>query len=90
MANMIWVEAGPSLDDGKVAFWERHPDHPDGEVFIKAGDPKSPFEIADTPDVRSAIQEGRLALAQKPEAADDDEVRPSQANRRRAASEDEE
>lgn len=39
------------------AFWERHPDHPGGEVFI-AGDCVA--QVANTRAVRAAIQDGRL------------------------------
>lgn len=42
----------------RIALSEKHPDHPDGEVFI-AG--PGEFEVANTPGVNTAIREGRLA-----------------------------
>ena len=42
--------------DGRV-FWERHPDHPDGEVFV-ADD--AVVKVARTSQVSQAIRLGRL------------------------------
>ena len=38
-------------------FWERHPEHPGGEVFIKADET---VYVAPTDAVRRAIKDGRL------------------------------
>jgi hypothetical protein len=47
------------LSRGLVALWERHPDHPDGEVFIN--DPNREYLVALTSTVREAINRGKLA-----------------------------
>lgn len=44
-------------DEGRVALWERHHDHPGGEVFVK-GD--QVFEVAETPAVRRALRRGYI------------------------------
>src|SRR5690606_27066136 len=44
---------------GRVAFWERHPDHPDGEVFIGG---TSTGVVAETDSVRRAVRDGRLTI----------------------------
>ena len=46
--------------DGRVALWEKHPDHPDGEIFI-GGPTEEPVEVGDTAAVRQAIRDDRLA-----------------------------
>ena len=45
--------------DGRVALWEKHPDHPDGEIFI-GGPTVEPVEVEDTAAVRQAIRDDRL------------------------------
>lgn len=45
----------------QVALWERHPDHPEGEVFL-AGD--GTFEVAATPAVETRLRNGRLLLVE--------------------------
>lgn len=42
-----------------VALWERHPDHPGGEVFL-AGEGE--FEVALTPAVEARLRDGRLIV----------------------------
>lgn len=44
-------------DDDRVALWERHPDHPDGEVYV-AG--KVEVEVAKTPRVHQQLSRGQL------------------------------
>lgn len=39
------------------AFWERHADHPEGEVWIADGEI---HEVAETPKVREAISKEKL------------------------------
>lgn len=53
---MITVQANAG---DRVALWERHPDHPKGEIFL-AGDTVA--TVAETPAVRNAIGAGRLLL----------------------------
>jgi hypothetical protein len=47
--------------DSTVALWERHPAHPDGEVFL-AG--PGEFEVAMTPAVEARLRNGRLVLVE--------------------------
>ena len=61
----LWVK--PARDDGQVALWERHPDHPGEEVFLAAGDPAR--EVADTPLVRAKLRSGDLIIWPAPAAA---------------------
>jgi hypothetical protein len=46
-----------NLPGSTVALWERHPDHPTGEVFL-AGDRQA--EVAMTARVQAALADGRL------------------------------
>ena len=65
MAEQITVSA--ACLDGRVALWERHPDHPDGEVLVTAGNEVAsgtgPVVVARTPGVLRALADGRLVLA---------------------------
>jgi len=75
--------------DGRVALWERHPDHPDGEVLVTAGNEVAsgtgPVVVARTPGVLRALADGRLVLA--PVSAPADPPAPSYAaGKRKAAS----
>lgn len=49
-----------------VALWERHPDHPGGEVFLY-GD--AIFEVARTPAVEARLRSGVLELVEEAAAA---------------------
>jgi hypothetical protein len=49
-----------------VALWERHPDHPGGEVFLY-GD--AVFEVALTPAVEARLRSGVLELVEEAAAA---------------------
>jgi hypothetical protein len=60
MAELINVMAA-KVDD-KVALWERHPDHPTGEVWI-VGD-GTQHEVALTPRVVSLLKSGVLIRMQ--------------------------
>lgn len=42
-----------------VALWERHPEHPGGEVFLAGG---GVFEVALTPAVEARLRDGRLIV----------------------------
>lgn len=42
-----------NLPVNKVALWERHPDHPNGEVFIVGEDE---YEVAETPQVKALLK----------------------------------
>lgn len=51
----IWVSPHPSLrDENRVALYERHPDHPDGEIAIDGAD-VGPHEVGETPGVLDAL-----------------------------------
>jgi len=56
MVDLITVCAG--LNDGRIAIWDRHPDHPGGELIL-AGD-GSEARAARTPAVLRALADGRL------------------------------
>lgn len=47
------------LTDGRVALWDRHPEHPGGEVFIADGEV---HEVARTPAVEQRIRDGSLVV----------------------------
>lgn len=51
-----------ALDGNTVALWERHPDHPGGEVFV-AGERE--VEAARTAAVERALKDGRLTMAEQ-------------------------
>ena len=75
MTRLIRVKAGPaSIEHARgqvrVAFFERDPAHPGGEVVIVAvlrvgsGEIVYPtFEVAETARVKEAILDGRLVVA---------------------------
>jgi hypothetical protein len=48
-------------NDRKVALWERHPQHPEGEAFVVNEDVSR--EVAETPTVKRLIAEGVLVKA---------------------------
>lgn len=52
---MIRVRSG--IEGDRVAFWERHPAHPGGEVLIAGA---AVFEVGDTVEVQNALKDGRL------------------------------
>ena len=56
MAKTIKVKS--VLTDDTVVLWEVNPDHPGGEVFIKA-DGKT-HDVAETVQVQALIKAGRL------------------------------
>ena len=74
-------------DGNQVALWERHPAHPDGEVFLVG---PGTFDVAETPAVEARLRNGLLVKVEaatvpdpaakaekaKPEAAD---VEPGKA-----------
>lgn len=58
MPTIITVAPGPKLRPGEVAIWERHADHPDGEIFVAEGN--APIQLARTPLVSERMSKGRL------------------------------
>ena len=58
---MIVVKS--NLRGQTVALWERHPDHPGGEVFV-AGPGDVP--VAETPAVQAALKRGDLVEVKPP------------------------
>ena len=68
MPPLMTVVPGPNVRGGEVAIWERHPAHPDGELYVAHGD--GPTPCAPTPLVSDRISKGRLVqVAQPTEAA---------------------
>lgn len=55
----------------RVALWERHPDHPGGEVFV-VGD--RVVDVAETTAVAQALKAGRLVKVEPVRAQTVDEV----------------
>lgn len=55
MSDFITVQS--SYKDDTVALWERHPDHPEGEVFIVGSDA---VKVARTPEVEKRLKDGVL------------------------------
>ena len=60
MVKLIWVK--PGSDDGRVALFEQHRDHPGGEAFV-AG---PPVQVAVTPLVERKLASGELAKVDAP------------------------
>ena len=56
---MAIIKVKSAQDGNRVAFWQQHPDHPGGEVFIKESN-DDVHEVADTAAVNLAIREGKL------------------------------
>ena len=50
-----------------VALWERHPEHPGGEVFLAGG---GEFEVALTPAVAARLRDGRLVAVDRVDTVD--------------------
>lgn len=59
---LIWVKAG---DPTRVGVTERHPAHPDGEVWV-AGE--KPGQVAETPLVLQFLNTGQLVRTGGPQA----------------------
>lgn len=58
-AKTIKVQASPKAQEAKtVVLFERHADHPNGEVFISGND--TVHTVAHTPAVRQKIHDGLL------------------------------
>jgi hypothetical protein len=60
----ITVTSG--LGNNDVALWEKHPKHPDDEIYV-AGDAE--VEAAETSRVMQAIAEGRLVKVEAKKSA---------------------
>jgi hypothetical protein len=56
-------------DSNAVALWERHPEHPGGEVWIIGA---GAFDVAATPAVLARLRDGRL-VAEEPAAVPEPE-----------------
>lgn len=70
--RLISVLPGPATEGRKVGFWERSPEHPDGEVWVApdadSKKPPEPVEIAETGAALAALSDGRIVRAGSPEA----------------------
>ncbi len=56
--------------DSKIAFWEKHPRHPNGEVVVY-GDGK-PVTIGQTPKAKEALGNNQIIIIPSPEPAEMD------------------
>lgn len=77
----ISVKPGERLRPGEVALWERHEDHPDGEVFIAAppaGGTAGSYRVAQTPEVLARLGDGRLVRAGRARDEDDEDEAPAE------------
>lgn len=61
---MITVKSG--LPDNRVALWERHPDHPGGEIFITG---PGEYQVAETAAVKARLKSGELIEVKPPAQA---------------------
>lgn len=68
MSKTINVQASPAAQELRQAvLFERHPDHPGGEVFISGND--TIHTVAPTAEVMARIKDGRLVeVTAKPKA----------------------
>lgn len=60
------IKVTSARSDGRVALWEKHPDHPTGEIFI-AGD--TVVEAAETARVLRAIADGDVQRVEEKKVA---------------------
>lgn len=63
---MSTITVKSALNSNDVALWDKHPDHPTGEIFV-AGD--EVVEAAETPRVLQALGNGRLEKVVKKTAS---------------------
>lgn len=63
MANMMQVQAANG--DGRIVIWEKHPDHPSGEIFVSGNQQK--VTVARTPAVMDKLRSGDLLEIVEPE-----------------------
>lgn len=72
MSDLIWVLPGEA-NATRVALFERHPDHPGGEIFVAGSeqnpDAVKPVQVARTSGVEQALQRGSLQLVDPPKPA---------------------
>ena len=61
---MAQIKVKVTRTDGRVALWERHPDHPEGEVFLATKDQIA--IVALTAGVMDAIRAGNLEEVREP------------------------
>ena len=61
---MTLIKVRSSIEDvNRVALWDKHPDHPGGEVFIAGA---KIFLVARTPAVIAALRQGVLVEVPDP------------------------
>lgn len=69
---MLVVKPNPARFSGErvvVVLFEKHPDHPDGEIFIASDD--APTAVAATPAVQAKLRNGEFLLVEEILAPDD-------------------
>ena len=66
MADLITVQY--ARKDGRVALWERHPEHPAGEIYLASAE-VGPVQVAPTVGVLAALRDGSLIEVRPPAPA---------------------
>lgn len=72
-----------TLPPGHVALWEKHPDQPNGEVFVTADG--LPHQVAETAAVTDALKRGVLELVNPIQDLPPSEAADKPSRRRKAA-----
>lgn len=64
---MAIITVQPTRNDKRVVLWERHHDHPEGEIWIVAVEDRQ-YKVAETPGVLKALAAGDLEKVTKSRA----------------------
>lgn len=73
MTDYIKVKA--AIEDGRALLWEKHPDHPNGEIFIAGNG--AIVEVARTIQVNAYIEQQKLVVVkEEPEKQEEPEPIP--------------
>lgn len=64
MSELITVKA--KNNDGRIAFWENHPSHPQGQAWVSGNG--RVVRVANTVQVQAAINAGKLVLVAESKA----------------------
>lgn len=56
---MAIITVQPTRNDKRLVLWERHDDHPDGEIWIVGVEDRT-YKVAETPGVLKALAAGDL------------------------------
>ena len=58
-----YIKVMAAIEDGRALLWEKHPDHPNGEIFI-AGNGAT-VEVARTIQVNAYIEQQKLVVVKE-------------------------